>query len=278
MGATVALLAVAAASLPAAAHVDVAPAEGTTVEVGGNATLTVRVPNERDIGTVEVELIFPEAFGSVTVEATPGWTVTAEHDAEPASLDGAVPLVLVHDGEDHGEPAPTGAPTQPPVTPESFGNVSALVWTGGPTGPDETLEFVVTLGPVPDTPTLVFKALQTYEDGEVVRWIQEPAAAGPEPEFPAPVLPVEGATPVADPSADGTGSESWNDAAPSGSSGSDDSDAWKTVLVVVAVVLIVGGITARVVVQRRMHRSLRAGSDDAGPDGRDSGADGGATP
>jgi periplasmic copper chaperone A len=33
---------------------------------------------------------------------------------------------------------------------------------------------------------IVFKALQTYSDGDVVRWIEEPVAGEPEPDHPAP--------------------------------------------------------------------------------------------
>lgn len=276
--AVVGALALAASILPAAAHVDVAPEQGTTVEVGANATLTVRVPNERDVGTVEVELIFPETFETVTAEPTTGWTVRADGNNTPTGTSGAVPLVLVHDGEEHEEPVPqdppsTTVPAEPRAAPETFENVSALVWTGGPTASDETLEFVVTVGPVPDTPVLVFKALQTYEGGEVVRWIQEPADDGSALEFPAPVVEVSGATPVADDSAgtDGADTDGADTDAPAGTdtSDADDSDTWRTVLLVVAVILIVGGITARVVVQRRMHGSLREDSDD--PDGTSEG-------
>jgi hypothetical protein len=39
-----------------------------------------------------------------------------------------------------------------------------------------------------DTDQLVFKALQTYDNGEVVRWIDTPAPGAAEPEHPAPVL------------------------------------------------------------------------------------------
>jgi hypothetical protein len=35
---------------------------------------------------------------------------------------------------------------------------------------------------------MVFKTLQHYSDGEVVRWIQEPQPNAAEPERPAPVL------------------------------------------------------------------------------------------
>ena len=41
---------------------------------------------------------------------------------------------------------------------------------------------------------MVFKALQTYSGGEVVRWIDEPVA-GAEPESPAPVLKLAKAAP-----------------------------------------------------------------------------------
>jgi hypothetical protein len=48
-------------------------------------------------------------------------------------------------------------------------------------------EFPVSMGPLPKVDQMVFKALQTYSDGTVVRWIEEPAA-GAEPQKPAPVL------------------------------------------------------------------------------------------
>lgn len=47
----------------------------------------------------------------------------------------------------------------------------------------------MSMGPLPtDTDQLVFKALQTYDNGEIVRWIDTTAPGGPEPEHPAPVL------------------------------------------------------------------------------------------
>jgi periplasmic copper chaperone A len=47
----------------------------------------------------------------------------------------------------------------------------------------------VSVGPLPsDVDSLVFKALQTYDNGEVVRWIEEETPGGAEPERPAPVL------------------------------------------------------------------------------------------
>jgi len=47
----------------------------------------------------------------------------------------------------------------------------------------------VSMGPLPtDTDQLVFKALQTYDTGEVVRWIDTAPPGAPEPDHPAPVL------------------------------------------------------------------------------------------
>jgi uncharacterized protein YcnI len=44
-----------------------------------------------------------------------------------------------------------------------------------------TEDFKLKLGPLPKQPRLVFKALQYYEDGQVVRWIQDPTADAERP-------------------------------------------------------------------------------------------------
>jgi len=71
--------------------------------------------------------------------------------------------------------------------------VSRITWTASAPDtaikPGQFLEFPLSLGPLPDTDKIIFKALQTYSDGSVVRWIDEPpAAGGTEPEHPAPAL------------------------------------------------------------------------------------------
>jgi len=50
-----------------------------------------------------------------------------------------------------------------------------LQWSGSSIPPGRTEEFKVRLGPLPDRGQLVFKALQYYADGQVVRWIQDPS-------------------------------------------------------------------------------------------------------
>jgi hypothetical protein len=67
--------------------------------------------------------------------------------------------------------------------------VSKIIWTGGKIPPGSFEEFDVSMGPLPtDTDELVFKALQTYDNGEVVRWIDTAPEGAAEPEHPAPVV------------------------------------------------------------------------------------------
>ncbi|NYI05488.1 YcnI family protein [Allostreptomyces psammosilenae] len=167
--ATVAATAAAAlllAAVPASAHVSVQPGEA---EQGGYATVVFRVPNERDdASTTRLEVTLPadHPLSSVRTQPVPGWEVTVERAALEEPL------------ESHGEQVTEA--------------VSTITWTstdGAAIAPDTFQEFPVSLGPLPeDADQLVFKAVQTYDSGEVVRWIEEPVEGEPEPETPAPVL------------------------------------------------------------------------------------------
>jgi uncharacterized protein len=192
--------AVAAATLilvgPAAAHVTLQPEEAPA---GGFTRLDVRVPNERDnAGTTKVEVQFPPGFVFVSTQPVPGWTATVKK----RKLDQPV--------EAEGEQ----------ITEE----VDTVTWTGdGQTGivkPGEFQDFGLSVG-VPDKPgtKLTFKALQTYDNGEVVRWIgppdaEEPApqvtltAAGAEEEHAAATEPTSSST-SADEGEDDTGAPTW---------------------------------------------------------------------
>ncbi|WP_151734857.1 YcnI family protein [Paenibacillus tengchongensis] len=59
----------------ASAHVTVAPAESAT---GAWETYTLKVPSEKDIATVQVDLRIPEGAAFKQFEPTPGWEVTVE--------------------------------------------------------------------------------------------------------------------------------------------------------------------------------------------------------
>jgi uncharacterized protein YcnI len=155
-------------SAPAWAHVSVNPSEATQ---GGFTKLVFRVPNERDDSmTVKVEVAFPtdHPLASVSVKPKPGWTVTVDKTKLTTPIK-----------SDDGD-----------VTEA----VSRITWQGGTIKAGEFDEFEVSVGPLPAVDSLEFKALQTYADGQVVRWIEDPTPGGAEPEHPAPVLTLTKAT------------------------------------------------------------------------------------
>ncbi|MBQ0989079.1 YcnI family protein [Micromonospora sp. H61] len=150
---------------PASAHVTVNPKEATQ---GGYARVAFRVPNESDTAsTTKLEVVLPEnaPVGSVSTMPVPGWTVTTEK----RKVD---PPIEVHGSQ---------------LTEA----VSKITWTAsGDAGvkPGQFQEFPVSMGPLPQVDSMVFKTLQTYSDGNISRWIDDPAPGAEEPEHPAPVL------------------------------------------------------------------------------------------
>jgi uncharacterized protein len=149
---------------PAFAHVVVEPSAAAK---GGYATIDFKVPDEQDnANTTKLEVFLPtdHPITSVHTKPVPGWTatVTKYNLSKPITTD-------------------DGQITQA---------VSKITWTGGKIAPGEFQQFPVSVGPLPtDADKLVFKALQTYDNNQIVRWIDTPAApGGPEPEHPAPTL------------------------------------------------------------------------------------------
>jgi uncharacterized protein len=149
-----------ALALPAtaAAHVTLQPAQAPA---GAFVRLDVRVPTERDdAATTKLDLQLPEGFAFASWEPVPGWTVAVHKQrlAEPIKTD---------DGE---------------VTE----GVRRITWTGhgvqGRIPPGAFQDFglsVMVPGKAGDT--LTFKALQTYDDGQVVRWIGAAGSDEPAP-------------------------------------------------------------------------------------------------
>ncbi|MDT7570745.1 MAG: hypothetical protein QOE05_919 [Actinomycetota bacterium] len=161
---------------PAFAHVTVQSPGATQ---GGFTKLTFRVPTEKETPTSKLQVVFPTdaPLAFVSVKPHVGWTYTVTK-GKPAT-----PLK----GEDGNAI-------------ESV--VQTITWTAtnGGIKPGEFDEFDVSAGPLPKVDQMVFKALQTYADGSVVRWIEPRVDGGAEPEHPAPVLklaPAAGASPSA---------------------------------------------------------------------------------
>jgi|GEM_PF-1033931 len=166
---TVGLVLLIGTGTAASAHVSV---RSDGAERGGFAEIAFRVPTESDTAsTVKVQVAFPAdtPIAHVSVLPHPGWTYQVTRSALPAPV------------QEHGERL-TEAVTQ-------------IDWTA--TGQDTAVKpgeyevFRISAGPLPDTDKLVFKVVQSYDDGQQVRWI-DPPVDGSEPEHPAPVLPLAG--------------------------------------------------------------------------------------
>jgi uncharacterized protein YcnI len=156
LAATLALLAPAAAK----AHVSLHPNE---VPTGSFATLDIRVPNEMEsANTVKLAVQVPPGFLDISPEYMPGWT----------------PKVL------------TSKLAKPVQTPdgEVTEQVKEVVWTGegrqGKIPPGQFLNFgISTEIPGKAGEELIFKVLQYYDNGEVVRWIGPPNSEEPAPQI-----------------------------------------------------------------------------------------------
>jgi len=235
-GATAAC-AVVVLSSPAFAHVSVQP-EGAAAK-GGYAVIDFKVPNERDdASTTKLEVTFPtdHPLASAMPEPMNGWKIKVTK----AKL--AKPL------EVHGEKISEA--------------VSKITWTAAGKGvePGYFQKFPVSVGALPEnTDELVFKALQTYSDNEVVRWIEVQKEGAEEPENPAPVLALSAASEdghshgstAEDASDESSDSKTAENTAADTSVSPDGSDTTARVLGVVGIVVGALGVAYGVLAGRR---------------------------
>jgi uncharacterized protein len=203
-----------AVPVAAQAHVTVQP---TSAPAGAQTVLAVRVPNERDdASTVKVDVRLPPGFASASWEAVPGWTVRAvkEKLATPIQTDDG-PI-----DEQIGEIVWTASSRKNGIAPGEFRDFPLSVVIPGKPGQ-----------------TLTFKALQTYSNGDVVRWIGAPDAGEPAPRVQLTAAASGGSTPSrqqANPSS-----------APAGAS-TNDGDGSDTLSIIAlalgAIGVVVGGV------------------------------------
>ena len=150
-----------AVPLAASAHVSVDP---TRAVAGSYTVITVTVPNESETATttkVEVSLPTDMPFTSVRYVPVAGWTGELVRETLPE------PVMV-------GESEITEA-------------VTSVIWTADPgagIAAGQLQLFPLSVGPVPDTGSILLPADQTYSDGSVVSWSQ----TGDGAEYPAPVL------------------------------------------------------------------------------------------
>lgn len=195
-----------AGAAPAAAHIQVRPAEAAP---GDPVLWTVLVPNERDVATTKVELAIPKGVIPFSYEPLPGWTRTL-----------------------------TKNPNQ---------SVRSIVWSGN-LKPSEVLvtQFLAT---TPDqTGPISWKAIQTYADGQKVRWI-----GGPGTEEPASITQIsasasrQNAGGEGDESAGATATTAKEDGGDDGGSG----DGLAIAALIVGGLGLVAGVAALVLGRRR---------------------------
>lgn len=195
--------ALAVSALPASAHVTVSP---TALPQGATAELTFKVPNEESGATVTgLQLQIPTRYpiAQVLPKNTPGWTVTVHTVklAKPLTTDDGTFTTAVDE----------------------------IDWTGGAIPVGQYQDFAISVDPLPTTTDqLVFKAVQTYSNGDVVRWIDLSSASDTDPDHPAPVLTLTRAgagdgSDAAAPAASGAGAAAQTTGAPAAASASSSS-------------------------------------------------------
>jgi uncharacterized protein YcnI len=148
-----------------AAHVNIDPKEAMQ---GGYATMVFRMPNERDdASTVKLEVYMPteHPIASVRTMDVPGWKIKIKMRKLDKPIDA------------HGRKID-----------EVVGTITWTANKGHALKPMKFMQFPVSMGRLPEVDSLTFKTIQTYDNGEVVRWIEEATEGGEEPEKPAPVL------------------------------------------------------------------------------------------
>jgi uncharacterized protein YcnI len=224
-----ALAAAGLALLPATAGAHVTLRTDSTAS-GSFSALTFRVPNESDTAsTVKLEVQLPRdtPFLYVSTKPVAGWTVKT-----------------------------TEAPLPEPV--ESYGTkitkaVSTVSWTASGAAavkPGEYQEFSISVGPLPKPGTIELPAVQTYSDGNVVKWNQPTPASGEEPEYPVPTFVITAAEPG---SVEGGDMETAPAANPgeAAASPSDTTDTVARGLGIAGLLVGVAGVATAIVALRR---------------------------
>jgi periplasmic copper chaperone A len=207
-----------AAPAIAQAHVTVQP---ESLPAGGFARLDVRVPNERDdAATEKVEVQMPDGFLAVSYEPEPGWSV----DVKSEKLDQPAELF----GEEVDEQIDT-------VTFIADDPSAAIQ-------PGQFRDFGLSVGMPEEAAageTLTFPALQTYDSGEVVRWIGPPDAEEPAAEVTLTAGEDEAVTAAADDPA------ATEDAAEAEEDEDEGAPVWLTVVALIlgALGLLVGAVS-----------------------------------
>lgn len=120
--------------VPVFAQVDITP---VTVTTKTHQLFTLTVPSEKDMSTTGVRVVLPDGIINVFPSVKTGWTLNVRKDGEGSKI-------------------------------------TEINWTEGNIPPDEEDTFSFS-AQVPDKETtLVWKVYQTYQNGDVTSWDQNP--------------------------------------------------------------------------------------------------------
>jgi YD repeat-containing protein len=136
------LLIAAASSMiafPASAHVTIWPKQSIA---GAREKYAVRVPNEKKVPTVALELGLPDGLRLTSIEQKAGWKSELVRDAH--------------------------------------GSITGIRWTGE-LAPMEFAEFGVLAINPPQAGEIAWRATQVFADGSKVEWIGRDGSAAPAP-------------------------------------------------------------------------------------------------
>ncbi|MEU4395428.1 YcnI family protein [Kribbella sp. NPDC023855] len=168
-------LILAGAAGSASAHVTVSSPDA---KPGGYAKLVFRVPTESDnASTTKLVVSLPKdhPFAHVGAQVKDGWKVVKTTEKLPQAV--KVGDVTLSEA------------------------ITTVTWTAAAGGvpPNDFDEFALSVGKLPEgVDSLNFPAVQTYSDGEVVKWEELAKDGADKPEHPAPTLKlVTAVTPVA---------------------------------------------------------------------------------
>jgi uncharacterized protein YcnI len=235
---TAAAAAVLLLAVPALAHVTVTP---DSVAAGTAAVLTFHVPNEEaHANTTQVDMQIPTVhpIAQLLVKPIPGWKISVKTVTLPKP-------VVTDDG--------------------SFTSaVSEVIWSGGQIVPGQFQDFTVSADPLPQGVSQeVFKTVQTYSNGDVVRWIDLAQPGQAEPAHPAPVLALTTGAATASGTSTGTGTVKTAPATATAAGSVTDGTA-RVLAIAGLVVGLLAGLLALVIAGRTRRSLARAGGPGGG--------------
>ena len=125
---------------PAHAHVTIRPRESVA---GATEKYTMRVPNEKSVATVRIEVEFPSIVTISAIDEKPGWNLEQKKDAS--------------------------------------GKIIGVTWSGSSIAPREVVEFTFVGRNPSEGAQITWSVIQIYQDGSRSEWTGPQGSRAPAP-------------------------------------------------------------------------------------------------